>query len=195
MPSAAVAHHSEIIKSPIGRDATRSAAYTARMRAALISSLVAGSVTVIACSGDSDPTLGSAAPDAATIATDGAPADGATTTPGAEASVPDGSVPDVQLTDASLAECKTKAASNPKPACASCACDNCLPALKACEDDAACLALRNCAQAKNCCDELCVLTNCFGELNAAGGVGGASTNRATAVRDCTENAKCNCCGS
>ena len=158
--------------------------------------LVSGSLALIACSDDPDPKIEGEKTDAAAAATtDGSsPSDGATAL-GPDGTIAEAAAPDVKLPDGALQECKTKAATNPKPACANCACDNCLPELKACEDDAPCLALRNCAQAKNCCDELCVLTNCFGELNAAGGVGGESTKRATAVRDCTQKATCNCCGS
>jgi hypothetical protein len=93
-----------------------------------------------------------------------------------------------------LAECKAQAANNPNPACANCACDNCLNELIACEQDPTCQALRNCAQQNNCCDEFCVALSCFAELQAAGGIGGPGTNKATAVRDCTEQASCNCCG-
>ncbi|MBE7479281.1 MAG: hypothetical protein HS104_04715 [Polyangiaceae bacterium] len=92
-----------------------------------------------------------------------------------------------------LAECKAKAATNPDPACANCACDSCLTELKACEADATCVGLRNCAQKNNCCDEICVLLKCGTELQAAGGVNGPGTTKASAVKDCTVKNTCNCC--
>jgi hypothetical protein len=91
------------------------------------------------------------------------------------------------------AECQAQATQQPNPACASCACDHCLTELQACEADPTCVGLRTCALQNNCCDELCVLTRCGGELQQAGGLQGAGTQKAIAVRDCTEQNQCNCC--
>jgi hypothetical protein len=67
--------------------------------------------------------------------------------------------------------------------------------LTACQTDPACIALRECAQDK-CpgCDQICVALQCGPELQAAAGLGGESTAKAIAVRDCTNDNQCNCCG-
>jgi hypothetical protein len=92
-----------------------------------------------------------------------------------------------------LMQCLEQAKASMDPLCGECACNKCLNELVACEMDAKCKALRECSVKNMCCDPACVTTKCPNELNAAGGLGGESTGKAIALRNCVTEMNCPCC--
>ena len=104
-----------------------------------------------------------------------------------------GSTSSVTGGSSDLQECLDGAQEQADPACATCACNNCLAEITTCEADQTCVDLRVCSLENNCCDELCVLVACMDELTAAGGLSGAGTAAAIALKDCTEANSCACC--